>query len=71
MKPTAERQTLKVSVNTAWCKACGICIEFCPKKALGQNDDDKAVWKHPDKCIRCGLCEQRCPDFAIELVEEV
>lgn len=70
MKSTAVKQKLSVSINTDWCKACGICIAFCPKKALGRDAHDKAFWKHPDTCIRCGLCEQRCPDLAIELVEE-
>ena len=70
MKTAADRKKLKVSINPAWCKGCGICIAFCPKQALGRTADDKAVWEHPEQCIRCGLCEQRCPDLAIELVEE-
>jgi 2-oxoglutarate ferredoxin oxidoreductase subunit delta len=66
----ADKQQLKVSINTTWCKACGICIEFCPKKALGRNAEGKAVWENPHACIRCGICEQRCPDLAIELIQE-
>jgi 2-oxoglutarate ferredoxin oxidoreductase subunit delta len=70
MKLTADKQKLKVCINTSWCKACGICIEFCPKKALGRDADDKAFWEHPDQCIRCGICAERCPDLAIELIKE-
>ncbi len=69
MKTTAEKQSYKVAINTAWCKACGICIEFCPKKALGRDSDEKAVWEHPETCIRCCQCAERCPDLAIELVQ--
>jgi 2-oxoglutarate ferredoxin oxidoreductase subunit delta len=31
------------------------------------DNEEKACWIHPDKCINCGLCELRCPDLAIEL----
>ena len=24
----------KLVINPKWCKGCGICVEFCPKKAL-------------------------------------
>lgn len=58
----------QVALNEAWCKACGICIAFCPRKALTARPDGKPVW-NPDLCVRCALCEQRCPDFAIFLKE--
>lgn len=58
----------KVVLNPAWCKACGICIAFCPRKALTAGEDGKPIW-NPDLCVRCYLCEQRCPDFAIFLEE--
>jgi len=51
-----------------WCKACGICIEFCPKNVLGEDNEGKPVPTNPDDCIGCRLCELHCPDFAI-LVE--
>ena len=63
----------QVVLHAAWCKACGICIAFCPRKALTANieqSDDlgKPIWD-ADLCVRCTLCEQRCPDFAIYLEE--
>ena len=59
----------QVVINEDWCKGCGICVAFCPKKVLLLDDHEKARWAHPEKCIGCGLCEMRCPDLAIALEE--
>ena len=52
-----------------WCKACGICIAFCPKKVFDRSEDGKPVIQRPDDCIGCGFCELHCPDFAITIKE--
>ena len=52
-----------VAINAKWCKGCGICVAFCPKKALTLVYE-KAVHA-PDRCIVCGMCELYCPDLAI------
>lgn len=57
----------KVKINKEWCKGCGICVAFCPKKVLDLDDEPKACCVNPEECISCGLCELRCPDMAIEL----
>ncbi|MHB1652717.1 MAG: 4Fe-4S dicluster domain-containing protein [Desulfitobacteriaceae bacterium] len=60
-------QSSKVIVNVDWCKKCGICVAFCPKKVLG-NDELGRVWVlKPDECIACKICERLCPDFAINI----
>jgi 2-oxoglutarate ferredoxin oxidoreductase subunit delta len=59
-----------VEINRDWCKGCGICISFCPGKALTQDELDKASWSHPENCIACSACELRCPDMAIEVKKE-
>ncbi len=56
----------KIVIKPAWCKGCGICVAFCPTKALAL-ENDKVVMNDPDKCIQCGMCELRCPDYAIYL----
>ncbi|MGM0427930.1 MAG: 4Fe-4S dicluster domain-containing protein [Thermodesulfobacteriota bacterium] len=52
-----------------WCKACGICIAFCPKHVIGRSKDGKPVIERPDDCIGCRFCELHCPDFAITVKE--
>ena len=56
-----------VEINRDWCKGCGICVVFCPKKALEKDDHEKARWARPEECNLCGVCELRCPDMAIEV----
>ena len=64
----AEKKAKKLVLNVAWCKGCGICAAFCPKKVLGLKGDKIAVLDE-EKCIKCGFCELRCPDYAIWLEE--
>lgn len=59
-----EIRTEKLTINPSWCKGCGICVAFCPTKALAL-ENDKIVIADIDKCIQCGACELRCPDYAI------
>ena len=66
----AKRKLKEHRINRDWCKGCGICVEFCAKKVLELDMQDKAVAARPDDCVVCGLCEMRCPDLAIELVVE-
>ncbi len=58
---------LSIHINEAWCKGCGICVEFCPNKVLSLRDDLKPRVANPGRCIQCGLCEALCPDFAISI----
>ncbi|PAB61176.1 4Fe-4S binding protein [Anaeromicrobium sediminis] len=59
-------QDKKLIIKKEWCKGCGICVEFCPKKVLGLVDE-KIEILDLEGCIKCGLCELRCPDYAIYL----
>jgi 2-oxoglutarate ferredoxin oxidoreductase subunit delta len=54
-----------IDLYRAWCKGCGICVAFCPKGALAQDEAGHLYVKDADLCIGCGWCEIRCPDFAI------
>ena len=57
-------------INREWCKACGICVHFCPKKVLELDECDKAIAARPQDCVCCRLCEMMCPDLAIEVQAE-
>ncbi|MFZ2331079.1 MAG: ferredoxin family protein [Atribacterota bacterium] len=62
-----QNEKTVITVNEDWCKSCGICIHFCPKKVLVSNERGFPVAKNIDDCINCMLCELRCPDFAINV----
>ena len=62
-----KREGLEIKINVKWCKGCGICVAFCPKKCLSLNENEKIQLHAPEDCIKCGMCELRCPDLAIFL----
>jgi 2-oxoglutarate ferredoxin oxidoreductase subunit delta len=55
-------------IREKWCKGCGICVAYCPKKVL-ELRGGKVAAERPADCIGCRMCELRCPDFAIEIHE--
>ena len=57
-------------IDRNWCKGCRICVQFCPKKVLDLDGEDKAMVSRPQDCTACRLCELRCPDLAITVVTE-
>lgn len=57
----------KVSIDPKWCKKCGICAAFCPKKVFAFKTGSVPEITGEDLCIGCRLCEQRCPDFAVKV----
>lgn len=60
-----------VWVDEKRCKACNICVSYCPAGVLAMRNDEHAVLGqmievvHADSCIGCNACELHCPDFAI------
>jgi NAD-dependent dihydropyrimidine dehydrogenase PreA subunit len=51
-----------------FCKACGRCIEACPKECIEMGTEiDPATGLTPvvvdlDQCNACGLCMVACPE---------
>ena len=70
MKALARDVAKKMPViRQDWCKGCGICVSFCPSKALSLNRANK-IELNEARCSGCGTCVMYCPDFAIGLREE-
>jgi len=70
IKQTLEKKGKKLFVPQIfedWCKACGICVAFCPAKVFEQNESGVPVIKNPHACTGCKFCEFHCPDFAISI----
>jgi 2-oxoglutarate ferredoxin oxidoreductase subunit delta len=63
----------RVKVEASRCKACGLCVEFCPKDCLESADHMNAIgyipmrFKEGSDCTACGNCAQMCPDMAIQV----
>lgn len=68
-KGPAVKKHFDVAFYHDWCKACGICMAFCPKKIILADRNGKPVVEEADKCIGCRFCELHCPDFAITVSE--
>ncbi len=62
-----------VVIDSARCKGCGYCTEFCPRKVLKMSEElgpkgyPIAKVEDKSKCLGCGLCDIICPEFAIKL----
>ncbi len=59
------------------CKACGLCIEFCPTDVLGFDENTiNDLGYHPVTALRaqlcsgCAVCGLVCPDLVIEVERE-
>lgn len=70
-QPIGSRKKKHYDIHfyTDWCKACGICMAFCPQQIIQADENGKPVVPEPDGCIGCRFCETHCPDFAITVSE--
>lgn len=59
----AQESHWEIDVNPKWCKKCGLCVVFCPRKVLEDAGGPKV--KDIALCTGCLMCEMHCPDFAI------
>ncbi len=64
----ADKKAFRVEIQAAYCKACGICVKFCPTKILVLEYQVLRVTDQA-RCLGCRACELRCPDFALEVTE--
>jgi 2-oxoglutarate ferredoxin oxidoreductase subunit delta len=64
---TSRRRADSVTVDPQLCKACGLCIAFCPTTVFDADATGKPIVARFGDCNACRFCEQHCPDFAIEV----
>ncbi|SIN80985.1 4Fe-4S dicluster domain-containing protein [Halodesulfovibrio marinisediminis] len=56
------------------CKACGLCVDKCPKKVLAIGTQINAqgynyiVQENPENCVNCDICGIVCPDMAVGVI---
>lgn len=56
----------RIVINVAWCKGCGICVDYCKPQAITMEGPVVTIVSE-ELCTRCRMCEAVCPDFAIEI----
>lgn len=61
----------QINIYTNMCKACGICVNFCPTKTLISDKFGYPVVDKLEDCTGCELCVVRCPDLAIEIIKKI
>lgn len=65
--PPVVRGVYQIEVHRRLCKACGLCVAWCPQNVLAPDAEGYPLTPGLDQCINCKLCERHCPDFAIEV----
>ena len=70
------KENVPVWVDESRCKACDVCVSYCPAGVLAMRLEPHAVLGkmievvYPGACIGCRDCELHCPDFAIYVAEK-
>jgi len=61
----------RIVVDEDRCKACELCVSFCPKgliqlsKRMNSRGFHPASLRDKRKCSGCAQCAMMCPDIAI------
>jgi 2-oxoglutarate ferredoxin oxidoreductase subunit delta len=69
----ANKKTFIVRIDERLCKACRLCVDFCPKGVLALADrlSERGVTpaeaQAPEACIGCRNCTTVCPEGCVEL----
>ena len=72
---TKTKPKFRVIVDSRYCKGCGLCVEFCPKKELKISEKKNKKGYFPvefsgRECTGCLRCALICPDAALTIVRE-
>ncbi|HHV76455.1 MAG TPA: 4Fe-4S binding protein [Syntrophothermus lipocalidus] len=67
----------RVFFDESRCKACELCVHFCPKGVIGIDKIrinslgyHPASAVNPENCNGCAICARMCPDLVIEVERE-
>ncbi len=70
------KKRYRLAVDRERCKACGLCVAYCPKAVLELSRDQINAKGYPyvevvkpEACIGCQSCVWVCPDCVFELYE--
>jgi nitroreductase/NAD-dependent dihydropyrimidine dehydrogenase PreA subunit len=57
-----------LTINTAACQQCGICVEICPMGLVSMGNDGNPVITEENeaRCTQCGHCEAVCTTGALK-----
>lgn len=67
--PVCSAQENPVRISES-CIACGVCLSYCPVKAIYSGDDLYRI--DEDQCVECGVCKRNagCPTDAFFMPTE-
>ncbi|MSN96282.1 4Fe-4S dicluster domain-containing protein [Campylobacter sp. FMV-PI01] len=71
-----QPQGVAVWVDESRCKACNICVSYCPSGSIAMRYEPNAIQGmmieviNSNTCIGCRDCENHCPDFAIFVADK-
>jgi len=63
----------KVEVEFQRCKACGLCVHYCPQGCFTPGTELNHLGAAPVRfqeesiCTACGICAVVCPDLALQV----
>ncbi len=66
---------ITVIIDEEICKGCELCVEVCPRQAMGSAKHINTRGFHPaaivdpDNCTGCAQCAIMCPDTCIKIVK--
>ena len=75
MPITTTKPKFQVIVDSKYCKGCGLCVSFCPKKELKISEKKnkkgyQCVEFSGKECTGCLRCALICPDAAIKIARK-